>query len=872
MRPYQLDVAVAAGSLLVPKTKALPIDSLYVGTRPDTTVKTLFLYNLGRMQAIYNPRFDSPATGIAITNIANQLDYQGSALLSNAAVQGVGLDMGGNNATFGIADNLAALYRQWDAAPNQPLYANEVARQIWYIVERAVTSYYPNVDNIVIVGGDTIIPFYRVPDQTAISNESDYYSQLLALPKNSFDGTSALGGSMFYRNIMTDNYYADRRPTAWNGRGLYVPDLAVGRLVERPEDMWSYIDSYTSSPLPAPYHVDAGYISKTDTSKNGSAMVTGYDFLSDEAAQISTRLESYGFAQTKATTHTLDVLNNNTWDAKALINLWVRSSAAAPTTVFGNDYTTQTPHSLMSINGHFTHYSAIPAAGADVLTAAQMYAPTRSATISAYQSYFKRTDMVGRSAASDGATLGWSVGCHSGLSATDEAFAADVPYRADFPQALIKQGGNWIGNTGFGYGDSDLIGYSEKLADLFTVAIGRPVFNPNDEYVGVPIGAALARAKREYVKATGVSAFSVYDEKVIAEATLYGFPFIRVSVPTPVAPSSQLIGSYDPPAQAVPDRITTPVFTRLITFTNDFLPTRAYGGDQVPSVSSKVEDSFKPGAGPLTIGAIDQTLLGRPVLPALSYDITLVDQNSAQGPTDRFVPRGVRLLSAATLPDLSDINPHVTTLVTDTTFPQQQDDPPMGLRGEWQPAVPYAYRTSAQSLPGGATVYSDSLVVNPAQFRADNEEVGTLRRFSRMVFEVSYVDGSNPASAALIADTTPPLISDISLSPTQTAARATTNDATAIRVQARVTDAGDTSRGDALSVTALYTLDGRTWRTTPLVAIGGEIYAATIPTGLYGQSVVAAIQARDSAGNSIIVSAKSQLSRAYTYYLPTASR
>ena len=55
--------------------------------------------------------------------------------------------------------------------------------------------------------------------------------------------------------------------------------------------------------------------------------------------------------------------------------------------------------------------------------------------------------------------------------------AAASKYSADFPNAFVKQNGNWIGNTGFGYGDSDLVGYSERLALLFTKAIGRKAMN-----------------------------------------------------------------------------------------------------------------------------------------------------------------------------------------------------------------------------------------------------------------------------------------------------------------------------------------------------------------------------------------------------------
>ena len=72
------------------------------------------------------------------------------------------------------------LYSQWDADKGQPLLANEVARQIWYILDTAIAQYYPNVQNIVLVGGDNTIPFFRVPDETQIANEGDYYSQLNA--------------------------------------------------------------------------------------------------------------------------------------------------------------------------------------------------------------------------------------------------------------------------------------------------------------------------------------------------------------------------------------------------------------------------------------------------------------------------------------------------------------------------------------------------------------------------------------------------------------------------------------------------------------------------------------------------------------------
>ena len=146
--------------------------------------------------------------------------------------------------------NLDALYSQWNTDKGQPLLANEVARQIWYILDAAIANYYPNVENIVLVGGDYVIPFFRVPDETKISNEGDYYSQLTSAGALNTSAaartrpTSAAAPSTAI--IQTDNYYADRRPTPWRGRGLYLPELAIGRLVETTDDIWHYLKAYDS--------------------------------------------------------------------------------------------------------------------------------------------------------------------------------------------------------------------------------------------------------------------------------------------------------------------------------------------------------------------------------------------------------------------------------------------------------------------------------------------------------------------------------------------------------------------------------------------------------------------------------------------------
>jgi hypothetical protein len=130
---------------------------------------------------------------------------------------------------------------------------------------------------------------------------------------------------------------------------------------------------------------------------------------------------------------------------------------------------------------------------------------------------------------------------------------------------VLKQGGNWIGNTGYGYGDTDVIGYSERLSLLFTNAIGLEIKNKSG-YIGMPVGQALARAKRQYLKTSGGNSFSVYDEKVLDGWTLYGLPFLRVKVPRPTPPALD-----EPPPAPIPSgtAITGGVFTRLITAYRD---------------------------------------------------------------------------------------------------------------------------------------------------------------------------------------------------------------------------------------------------------------------------------------------------------------
>ncbi len=721
---------------------------------------------------------------------------------------------------------LNSLYKEWDVNPHQPLLANEVAQQIWFILNNAIEQHYPNVTDVVIVGGDDVIPFYRAPDETLISNESDYYNQLRGTRLMSQG--RPLPGSLFFNTVQTDNFYVDRKPTPYRGRGLYIPDMGIGRLVESPAEIMSYLNGYLIS---RNYTIDA-------STADSAVLVTGYDFLTDQANAVAARMERYGFSSTgtpgSTNTFTLTTLISDTWDAQDLSDVWFSKQLPLASTYDGPSIR----YALMSVNGHFTHFETIPAKleGGGTLSATLLLDPN---ALKPENAFFKQNGAP---------TLVYSVGCHSGLNAARATFDGTTPdgrtLQSDFAKAILKQGGNLIGNTGYGYGDSDVVAYSERLSVLFTVAIGRRIVE-NNEYVGASIGESLARAKRLYLQNSRPGGFSVYDEKVVMEMTLYGLPFIRVKVPIPTRPGPG--GSFDPLPLPMPSDLhsNSGTFTRIITLTNTFDPLPE-GANLISRVTGVVKDSFAP-TRIVTLNGVNQVLAGQPVLPNMVYDITLQENPSAPG-IGIPQPRGVRLLSATALTDTQAFNPHVTTITTDSTYLIQETDPLLDpVKGQWLPEQPYTYVRSSISGLNGAVVTTDKLLITPAMFRTATSTEGTLRRFSQMVFEVTYAD-PGVASAALMADSTPPLIGKIMVAqiPATQGLAAT---GPQVAIIANVSDSG--GMPGSISVKLSYSTDGLKWQSQTMQAgLNGQYTAIFSPTQYgTGGSFSYVVEARDPAGN-----------------------
>ncbi|MBL8055849.1 MAG: hypothetical protein JNK29_04080, partial [Anaerolineales bacterium] len=119
----------------------------------------------------------------------------------------------------------------------------------------------------------------------------------------------------------------------------------------------------------------------------------------------------------------------------------------------------------------------------------------------------------------------FSMGCHAGLSVPDGA-VGNALSSPDFAQVFAGAGAaSFVANTGYGYGMDDSVYASEQLMLFYTQELGAAA--------GRSVGQALLDAKRRYFASLPAEGFGLYDEKALLEATLYGLPMQRVTVPSP---------------------------------------------------------------------------------------------------------------------------------------------------------------------------------------------------------------------------------------------------------------------------------------------------------------------------------------------------
>ncbi|MCB9421244.1 MAG: CSLREA domain-containing protein [Ardenticatenaceae bacterium] len=562
---------------------------------------------------------------------------------------------------------VAAANAQADTHPTCPFAKNLVAYAIKDIVD-GYRSLNP-LQYVVIIGSDDVIPFFRHPDQALLANERNYVPPVR-------DNTASQASLKLGYFLSQDRYGAGREISS-GVNSLPIPNLAVGRLVETPGEVMGMIDAYltgtTSGVVPTP----------------ASALVTGYDFLEDAANAVTAELEA-GIGNTAVTLITprdLSPQDPAAWTADDLRTVLLGSR-----------------HDITYLAGHFSASSALAADYNTRLLASEVAASSVDLTNA----------------------LIFSAGCHSGYNIVNAHGIPGVTSEPDWAQAFAQKQATLIAGTGYQYGDTDFIEYSERLYLEFSRQL-RLGTGP------VSIGQALVAAKQVYLAET--PQMRPIHEKALLESTLFGLPFLQIDMPagrgTPVGDGSIVTGTTG--------FATNPGLTLGLQYADVTI---------TPSLTTEqTELDIIDGSG--TNGTVTATYLrgsngvftnpAEPVLPLerrnVSMPGTVLRGVGFRGGSFTDLPNILPLTGAATT-EIRGVHP---PFLSSVFYPVQF----------WR--VNYF---DALANSGGVT----RLSVSPAQYRSDSPGslTGTLRQFNNVDFRLYYsnytaqsaVSGSNPALSA----------------------------------------------------------------------------------------------------------------------------
>jgi hypothetical protein len=385
------------------------------------------------------------------------------------ATDGVVLDMA-------TSPRVQALWGQVQDMPDCPYAVNLVASAVDQVVES-----YRNADSayVVLAGGDDVIPFFRYPDVSGLGEESQFDPPM--------SPGSPADASLKQDQVLSQDAYGSQTDVTIGGATMPLPDLAVGRLVKTDTEIDSTIADFLS--------LGADHTLPTPT----SSLVTGYDFLADAAGEVQKQVQ--------------DALGPDAPDGAA-DTLISQPGTATPWTA--DDLRAKllgsTHHDLVFLAGHFSANDTLAADFTSTLNAAELADPANAG---------KLAD-----------TLVLSAGCHSGYNIVDGQAVPNITETNDWTQRMAQQHAILVGGTGYQYGDSDFLEYSERL---YLDLAKRLHDGTSSSDPAVRIGQALALAKQDYL--AGVTTMTGIDQKAMLEATLYGLPMTGFAAPgrTPLA-------------------------------------------------------------------------------------------------------------------------------------------------------------------------------------------------------------------------------------------------------------------------------------------------------------------------------------------------
>ncbi len=589
-----------------------------------------------------------------IVGTANENTALAASLASFAtAANGVVVDVAGDA-------QIVKLNAQADSNPDLPLAKNLVAETIRNLIQ-LYRKAAPSIADVTLVGNDAGIPFFRSDDKALLASEANYFPPVK-------DGTQSQS-SLRYAQVLSQDRYGSSSQLVLSTGPYDLPDIPVGRVVENAAEVKAYLDTYallfngaaTNGVVPTPK----------------SAFVAGYDFLADSAEAIKS-----DFTAGLGAGGTVDSLISPIGLAPALG--WTANQFR--TAFLGSR------HDLSYLAGHFSTGRALAADFTTRIRAAEVADSTLNLAYS----------------------LVMSSGCHSGYSTVDNDAISLVTEQPDWAQAFARKKAILIGGSGYQYGDTDFIEYTERLLLNLAQAL-RTGSGP------VSIGQALVQAKRRYLADTAI--MRGIHEKTLLELTLYGLPMVKFNLP-----GARL--SQPTPAGDVAG--VTPVNTgpglplSLKTGELSFSPVLSRVDQALTVVGSinTVTASYFVGSDGLV------TTPGEPIRPLESFNVSR--------PGDGFV-RGIGFRGGL-YHDLAGFLPFTGAPATETR----------GVHGLFSTEVFYPIRPWNLNQTG--ELYGTSgisrLNVFPTQFISDGpvSPTGTLRGFDQMQFTIFYCPATTPAA------------------------------------------------------------------------------------------------------------------------------
>ena len=613
-----------------------------------------------------------------------------------------------------------------------------------------------DIEHIVMVGSDDMMPFARLTDATVVANEFDY--------RHDLTGRNAFTSSFWASTILSDDPYGETAAVPFGDRFIYLPDAALGRILEEPQQIIDQVDQFVAFD---------GFL----TTETG--LVAGYDFLIDGSEAISAELgvaippsgldDEFADGTTAA---------GSLWSATDIVQTLL-------TDVTPGDPNDSNGPDIVSFNAHFDHYRALPAVGDQV---------------AGFNDNFEVTEITGLAPNDqllDGSLI-FSMGCHSGLNVPDTSFGITGVFD-DWAQAFTDQQAVYVGNTGFGYGDTETVGYTERLLQLFARNLAQPVAaDLLDPSTITTIGQALQFAKQEtFAELPDVS---VYHEKALQEATMYGLPFYRLGVAPTLPPAP-------PDNEPAVDPLTG---DPAVVYTADAENVTNTVG--TPPNEETYFSNVNENGDPTTV-----TQPGRPIQPTLVIDVTDVDPaDSTQLETEA---RGAIILDMTS--SYVTIDPVVSVPVFDESSQAVEPE----IDGIVYPTVPQTIST--RETPAGTR---QQLVLATGQYRG-TEDLGVQRLDDDIDVVVYYSNDPDVSPPAILAVDSQLIGAQLTITADVDPGSGTDVD----RVYVLVTPEPGAALADWFGVELVETSPGR-W--------AGGITFASAPT-----DIEFLVQAKDEAGN-----------------------